>query len=176
MLIQPDHGFETLAYRFLGCRTLVIGTAGTVWEDLDGLGRVDRIIVVNRMGLDYPDRVDAWIGNGTDAEHDIWRRQRPDRAGILYGGDLNIGGDAALYAARLAISSGASGVILAGVPLQIAAGHYRAAAPSALLTSYLAAWKAWYDAMSVARDRVRSCSGATRDLFGAPTVEWLACH
>jgi hypothetical protein len=174
MLIEPDHGFLALASDFGGKRVLVMGTAGGVWDEVGGLGRIDRVVAVNLSGVLYPGLVDIWVVNGDARELDGWRLRRPDRAGILVGGDINVGGDTAHYSTRMAIACGAAGVVLAGVPLDPAAGHV-SGQPSARLASYRKAWSDWAT-LSVARDRVRSCSGWTKNLFGAPSAEWVACH
>jgi len=81
-------------------------------------------------------------------------------------------GSSGMLATRVAIELGATHVVLAGVPLESAEGHFDRP------------WESkWYEASKYREDwlkrsealigRVKSMSGWTRSFLGEPTREWL---
>lgn len=84
-------------------------------------------------------------------------------------------GTSGLYAVQIALDElKADGVILAGVPIDANAGTL---APEHSLMSdaiRVAGYRPeWILALPEIKDRVRSMSGWTRDLLGAPDADWL---
>ena len=83
-------------------------------------------------------------------------------------------GTSGLYAVQIALEElGAEGVILAGVPID--AGH-GARSPHSLMgePARVERYRAeWIKALPAIKHRVRSMSGWTRDLLGAPSPDWL---
>lgn len=84
-------------------------------------------------------------------------------------------GTSGLYAVQIALEElGFDGVILAGVPIDAAGG---ANDPESLMADAerVARYRPeWLKALPEIGVRVRSLSGWTRELLGAPTSEWLA--
>lgn len=84
-------------------------------------------------------------------------------------------GTSGLYAVQIAMEElGFDGVILAGCPIDAAAGTL--APENSLMTDPARVSKyrpEWLKALPDIGTRTRSMSGWTRDLLGAPTGEWL---
>lgn len=93
------------------------------------------------------------------------------------------GGTSGLFAVQIALERlGCDGVILAGVPLDPAAGvNYQRTAKQiargdAWAGSALDRYRrGWMKALPEIASRVRSVSGWTRNLLGAPDPDWMAC-
>jgi hypothetical protein len=69
----------------------------------------------------------------------------------------------------VAVHLGATSAVLAGVPLDYRQGHFNKAAPWADGANYR---KGWVDHVADMIN-VRSMSGWTRELLGAPDAAWL---
>jgi hypothetical protein len=61
-------------------------------------------------------------------------------------------------------------VVLAGIPMTNAAGHYDETGDWNEAHKYQREWK---EKVKVLEGRVKSMSGWTQELLGAPTLEWL---
>jgi hypothetical protein len=84
---------------------------------------------------------------------------------------MTLSGSSGLFAVKAALEVlGADRVVLAGVPMSTDQRHFNKGEPWAKGAPYLDAWRI---ALPFIRDRVRSLSGFTRDLLGAPTPDWL---
>jgi hypothetical protein len=165
----------------------VLGGARGVWAELSQLEtmigrRPDLIVGTNDAGVIYPGHLDAWatLHHERFAE---WRRRRTGNQNYrpfihapLSGLDAEVvrerwSGSSGLYAAQVALQElGASGVVQCGVPLSPEAAHFFNSAPWSDADVFRRGFEA---AHPVIRDTVRSMSGWTRDLLGAPDAQWL---
>jgi hypothetical protein len=161
-----------------------------LYEDIkaaQALGNYDIIVAVKDIGITWP-HVDHWVTYhperlpkelaerrkaGLPDPGQIWAYQIPRKSGI----DLPIkvmstrGGSSGLLGTEVALAV-ATKAVLCGIPLDPSQVHYRRPRkggwPPAKV--YRLAWKAVYPKL---KNRVRSMSGWTKDLLGAPTKEWL---
>ena len=165
----------------------VLGGASGVWADLVALKAIrppDLIIACNDAGASYPGKLDGWATLHAE-KLSGWMERRSDqdyRAFSIKGHwdhDSRVeivrerwAGSSGLYAAQVAMEVlGASGVVLCGVPLDAGKGHFfEPGKPWPEAELYRAGFRA---ALPVIRDTVRSMSGWTRELLGAPSPEWL---
>lgn len=167
----------------------VLGGASGVWSELRSLEEIlgrkpDLVVATNDAGAVYPGHLDGWA----TLHHEQFTAWRVRRAGNqdyrafciqphLQSVDAEIvrekwSASSGLYAAQIALDVfGASGVVLCGVPLSPEAGHFFDRAT---------AWddahvfrRGFEAALPVIRDHIRSMSGWTRELLGAPDAEWL---
>ena len=167
---------------------LVLGGASCVWEDLEKIptGWADIVIAVNDIGSHYggqlhhwcslhPEKFPAWEATrkalGHPDGYTKWGRVMP--AGVDVGPVdrtcKHWGGSSAGLATRIAlVELGATSVVLCGVP-QTQTPHYHNNKPWEHWDLYWADWKKRHKEGKL--DAVRSMSGRTRDLLGAP--EWL---
>lgn len=84
-------------------------------------------------------------------------------------------GSSGLYAAQIALEElGFDGVILAGCPMDAAAGALCQHSEMGDPTKVDRFKPEWARALPEISGRIRSMSGWTRDLLGAPSGEWLA--
>lgn len=86
------------------------------------------------------------------------------------------GGTSGLFATQIALSPLLfSGVILAGVPIDCAAGANYPLHGKQWASGYEGRYRrGWMQALSVIRDRVRSMGGWTQEILGAPSRDWLS--
>jgi hypothetical protein len=166
---------------------LVLGGAPSVWAELEAATALlgDRgfgVAACNNAAVVYDGQLDAFAT--LHPEHlTRWRRERKGNADFwafvptAHAGCVaevlaeRWAGSSGLYAAQAALDGmAASGVILCGVPMDPAAGHF----------TYGGRWtggegyrKGFVAALPHIGGRVRSMSGWTRDLFGPPTPTWL---
>jgi hypothetical protein len=170
---------------------LCLGGALTVWDDYAAAqrllsGRLHNVLVVtcNLGGLHYAGHLDAWVSLHSEWMSDwIEERRRlgyPDAAlvGIhrewdIPGAkvlDMRWPGSSGLYMAQFAIEVlGAERAILCGVPMDGTGSHIH----------HGGAWEKperYHEGFVLAKCHgapIRSMSGWTRDLMGAPDAEWL---
>ena len=169
---------------------LVLGSAECLWRDLErvkslGLGS-SQILAVNHAGVAFGGRIDHWASLHPDRFQD-WRAERARMEDcITYAPWLPAGGrvdtclterwfgGSGLYAVQIALETlDAPRIVLAGIPLD--GGPYffktnQRFGSGAALDRYRAAWTA---AAYFFEDRVRSLSGWSRQLLGAPSGDWL---
>lgn len=165
----------------------VLGGARGVWAELEQLEsmlgrRPDLIVGTNDAGVIYPGHLDAWatLHHERFAE---WRRRRSgnqDYRAFIHAPRVGVvaevvpdrwAASSGVYAAQVALSHlGATGVVLCGVPLDPRAAHFF---DSAAWTDADVFRRGFEAARPVIRDTVRSMSGWTRDLLGAPDAQWL---
>lgn len=128
----------------------------------------------------HPERLAFWLRerakNCHPGHYSVWSNRSVTRSvgGKTYKPDkiiMDLGGSSGLLAVAVGIHLGLDRMVLAGVPMDPDAGHVvRGRAPWMGTRSYRKAWVKHHDHIA---DRVRSMSGWTRDLLGAPTPEWL---
>lgn len=178
---------------------LIIGGAECVWDDLR---RVEEmvggdwpgiVIAVNDVGIHYPGRIDHWatlhaekldgwqrdrIHRGHGRTWTTWSRPKSTRRGvdrIVTGWTRGASG---MLAVGVALDElGCDRVVLAGIPMD-AQPHFRESTVHVAGRPWHAGgshWNAWKKDEMAERlgGRVRSMSGKTRELLGAPDIEWL---
>jgi hypothetical protein len=152
-------------------RALVIGGAACVFNDLaaaQSLGAYSITVAVNDIGDFLPSAPTARVSlhpdkfpgaiSPIDDFPELWT------AGTSTG-------SSSLFAVRYAIEKlKADKVVLCGVPMD-RQPHFYGGEP---WHGADAMWPAWEAALPFMAGRVRSMSGRTRELLGAPTPSWLA--
>lgn len=151
----------------------VVGYSPERWDDLEAFwayGVPHDVCCINRTGLDFPCDFDLWCSYHS-TELLEWAARRSDvTARLITTGRPNdgvmrfkmpdTGGSSTLQAVRVALRYlGYSKVVVCGASLY---GNYG--------VEFLPAWKRHRDELS---PLVRSMSGNTREVMGAPTQEWL---
>ena len=169
---------------------VVIGGASCVWDDLRELRELrepDFVVAINDVGTVYPHSLDHWVSyhssyfgrwldqrrkNGLPGNPTLWtgKRRPRDVPTNIKTYDL-FGGSSGLLGAHVAMQF-ADKVVLAGVPMDPAMTHYHTRDRG----------NPWKDAKNYHRHwqkiapklcNVRSMSGWTQNLLGAPTTAWL---
>lgn len=165
---------------------IVIGGADGVLDDvafaLELVGDQPRtIFATNDMIADYrdyqvavtlhPDKLPMWLArraeNGWAAPPVIWAHRPANKLVTNFTPDW--AGSVSLFACKVALETKHSRIIVCGAPLTVSK-HYRRGTH---WTAALGFRRGWTSHMGYIRDGVRSCSGWTRDLLGAPTAAWL---
>lgn len=174
---------------------LVLGGADCLWSDLHELEAVTGpwpgpVIAVNDAGVHWPRRLDHWATlhpedlqprldaraeNGYPGGFIVWAHERDPwhSTGGRHLVDRTLPvptktGSSGLFAVSVARAIGCERVVLCGVPMT-ATPHIGGGGPWTEVERF---WPLW-DAESL--EDVRSMSGRTRDLLGAPDREWLGC-
>ena len=174
---------------------LVLGGAECLFKDLkaaEQLFKPDTIVAVKDIGITYP-RVDHWVTYHPERVTNEIRQRRAlgYRDPCLWTYDTfrldpftkdNWGGLQIRRVDRRGGSSGFMGMVvgvtvadkcvLAGIPMDPNLKHYRRPKPQGWKEAMMYR-KVWSDAFEEYQHLVRSMSGWTRELFGAPTREWL---
>lgn len=166
---------------------VVLGGARGVWAELSALEamlgrRPDLVVGTNDAGAVYPGHLDAWA----TLHHEQfveWRRRRIGnrdyRAFIhapLNGCEAEVvpelwSASSGGFAVQIALHVlGARRVILCGCPLDADRAHFFDHHKWTDADIFRRGFEA---ALPVIRDTVRSMSGWTRDLLGAPDAQWL---
>lgn len=166
----------------------VLGSASCLAADIDAAMRVvipDFVVAVNAAGRDFngpldhfatmhPELATGWLLARDKASlpppRALWcpiSARRDQR--LPWRHAPSWGGSSGLFGAAVAMEAGADRIILCGVPLD-SSGHFDDPRPWKDALRYRAAWTC-RRAMLVAK--VRSMSGWTQALLGAPTREWL---
>lgn len=120
----------------------------------------------------HPAKLDMWLtaraAAGLDPIGPVWS----------WGPHPNItywvrdwGGSSGLLGVRAAFTSGHRKIILCGVPMAPAAGHYVRHRAWENAIGFRRGWLAHHAFLAA---YVRSCSGWTAERLGAPSAEWLA--
>jgi hypothetical protein len=175
-------------------RALIFGRAQGTWEEFEQaktLCDFDTIIGVGKAGCDYSGELHHWVSFHTDLmPHwiDVRERNGYPPAGQFW--SCNYKGRSARYKSPVPVTlvevgGGSSGfvavmvaleglsinkVVLAGIPMTNAAGHYDETGDWNEAHKYQREWK---EKVKVLEGRVKSMSGWTQELLGAPTLEWL---
>lgn len=176
----------------------VIGSADCQPGDLERLGALvggawpGLTVAVNEAGVHFPGHIDAWASlhadkflEEVDGEGD-WLRRREQAGHSAPGcvcGHLRVqspvalwrqtwpGGSSGIYGVDVALHVlGARRVVLCGIPLDNRVHLYRGEPWTEARGHRLT----WERALHELRPRVRSMSGWTQELLGAPDREWLA--
>lgn len=159
------------------------------------LGDFDFVIVIGKMIVSFPDRIDHAVSFHAEL-FDRWALRR-EHAGLQHakcywgatykGRNLGhaktrvrplryakcVGGSSGFLATEgVALRTlGVDRVVLAGVPMLASAGHEGDAGGSWDEADHY--WATWEEYMPRLLGRVRSMSGRTRDALGYPDKEWM---
>lgn len=167
---------------------LLLGGARCLHADMAGaleLFTPTLIIACNHAGRDHPGHVDHWVSIHVE-QFPRWMKEREALghapAGQLWTGghrsaipglDVNRapnwGGSSGLVMVTAGLALECERMVLCGVPLDPEEAHYDDAERWRDAGNYRRGWTTHADEMN----SVRSCSGWTRKLLGAPTREWL---
>lgn len=176
-------------------KAVVIGGASCVWDDLEkakSLATYDLLIAINDAGAAYPGQVDYWVTLHPE-KLAAWAKKREEnshapalqyvahsgntedkRPGRGFGVSFTVPytwpGSSGLFAVEIALKTlDVDRVVLCGVPMN-ADPHFFDPEPWSAVKGF---WQAWPDAYPHIKDKVRSMSGRTQELLGAPTRQWL---
>lgn len=171
---------------------LVFGRAVGVWDEVKAAKRLcnfDLVIAVGSAGVDYPTHIDHWVTFHVDLfRHWCELRAKAGRSRVEsfwtanYRGsplhpnynwplkrvDCN-GGSSGLIGTMVGLKL-AKRVVIAGIPMDPNRNQYDKNAP---WTEAMKHRKAWETYLPQLKDRVRSMSGWTQTLLGAPPEEWF---
>jgi hypothetical protein len=171
---------------------LVLGGAAGVWEEAraaHALFTPGLTVAVNDAIAQYdghldiavtlhPDKMAGWRyqreANGfKPAQKCIGHKQADgidETTGFLFPGQ-KLSGSSGLFAVKVALDAGCERVVLAGVPMTDSGAHFFDSKPWTECRSF---HEGWQQAMPHIQHVVRSMSGWTREILGAPTPGWLA--
>lgn len=155
----------------------------------------DEVLVVGRAVVQFPDPVDhlvtfhtllveKWVDErvaaGREPPTNYWtsyHKGKPLKQTHLsrYAADFRHlsaeGGSSGRIAAHVAVKElRCDRVVLAGIPMEMKAGHFDQDGPWKEADVY---WDAWQPDFAEFAGVVKSMSGRTREAFGPPTREWL---
>ncbi len=180
-------------------RALVIGCAGKVWDEVKRAERLceyDAVYCVKLAGVHWTGGRFTWVGL-----HPEWQEKYsaeraalghhmdfetvapPDnelgtagkghkidrRVSYRYKG-MNSSASSGGYAAKVALDDGFERVVIAGVPMEAHAAHFTRGQPWLQRDSFTIGFE---KSAPYFAGRVRSMSGWTAELLGAPTEPWL---
>ena len=172
---------------------MVVGRAKGVWDEVaatKALGKIDLVLVTGPIAEDYPEHIDCWVWfhtekfayhaerrakNGYPPVGEYWSIKHGARTRIGALPDCKYidwqkGGSSGLIAVVIALQEkGVDGVVLAGCPMTMDGGQYDTGKVWTEAPRYR---KPWEDNISMLAGRVKSHSGWTKELLGAPTPEW----
>lgn len=178
-------------------KVLVFGAAGGVWEEVAAakeLTSFDVVVAVKRVGYEYPEHIDHWVSFHAAMFPDwIIKRQKkgypecPNYWTSTYKGNVRYRRGETKYpnVHRVVCEGGSSGligvmvalkvspnpkIVLAGIPMDPDRGHFNKKGPWHEAVKHRKAWETYLPDL---KDNVRSLSGWTQQLLGAPTKEWL---
>ena len=175
---------------------LVLGGADCIWDDLaaleDATGPWPGIVVaVNAIGALWPRRLDHWatlhpehmapwlearIENGYPAGFTVWAHEL-ERWHSKKGRDLvdrtlpvpRRSGSSGMFGVDVARAVGCDRVVLCGVPMS-RSPHFGRSDAWRDADTY---WQRWEERRADLAPFVRSMSGRTREMLGAPDAAWL---
>jgi hypothetical protein len=167
-----------------------------MWDDLDASPKGLDIIAVNGAGFLCLEPLTLWCSiHGGHLVKFIEKRRRlgGDMDFAAYGnfhpgeesGNVvrwqrpNGGGSSGLFTALIALELGYDRLVLAGIPIEgkrrlnYADGGPEIIEPEPSDAGFAIYRNGWLTNLDVIRGKVRSMSGWTQELLGAPTAEWL---
>lgn len=171
-----------------GRRCVILGGADCVWSDLDNaqaLFTPDAVIACNHAARDYYGFVDHSVTMHPDIRDRLWIPARR-AAGLPDAGQLwhprhrgawpgstpieSKGGSSGMLCIRVALELGFDKIVLCGVPMAKLNRHYDDHRPWIEARQYHNVWLREAPAL---QGRVKSMSGWTREVFGAPDEGWI---
>ena len=177
---------------------LILGGASCMRDDLSRFQRTfnslalpTTIIAVNDAGWAYPGRINHWVTLhvehmsrwvstrrelGRNMDFKTWTR-RDGKSRQYQPTDHVLGhwgkGSSGLFAVTVALKLRRTRIVLCGVPMSTSGNvSGKTEWPVEEVTLHRGGWEYHLDRI---RDTVRSMSGWTKGLLGAPTEEWLRC-
>lgn len=178
---------------------LIVGCSDSVWDDVteaQNLTRFDAVYCVKLAGVHWPHQFQTWI-----TLHPEWMQKYADERASLGrpGGyewvaplkgevgrhaqhepnrrvsyrwpGMNASASSGIYGAKVALDDGFERVVLAGIPMQAGGKHFTRGKEWTQCDAFLVGLK---NSIPFLKDKVRSVSGLTKELLGAPTPGWLA--
>jgi hypothetical protein len=175
-------------------KALVIGGSKSVFEEARAareLFEPDAFFLINDMIPKWPERADYfcslhpekmlnWITArqraGLPMGGEVWcHKKTGPRPGHNYAGvekaTEDWAGSSGLFACKVALEEGFTKIVLAGVPMESNARHVVRDRPFTAAQAFRNGWNARLKHIA---PYVRSMSGWTQELLGAPTPIWLA--
>ena len=181
-------------------RALIIGCGEGVWDEVDrarAMCSFDSFYCVKLAGVHWRDGRFTWVTLHPEFMDDYEQQRR--NAGLpsdydivaplstevgMHGKKGNIArrvsyrypgmtssASSGLYAAKVALDDGFERVILAGVPMDGTIHHFTRGKIWAQRDSFI---RGFEKSLPFIKDSVRSMSGYTKEILGAPSPEWLA--
>lgn len=175
----------------------VLGGGPGVWADLQGareaLGPETGVLACNDAGAAYsgplrafctlhPAKLPAWLHARQAAGHPapaetFAHKAMPGVGTVLnhrrhWPGGLDVprSGSSGLFAAQVALAIGANRIVLCGIPMSVEVNAFHGAKWMAAVHYR----RAWDIARPVLLPACRSMSGWTREILGAPTLQWAS--
>lgn len=169
---------------------LVAGGAACVWDDIASARRMftpDIVVAVNTIGIElehvdhwatyHPDKFGAWLSRRRAkgyVDPVLWSHKS-----VRPGPGVNVlkfeKGSSGLLAVMVARRARAERIVVCGIPINTDP-HFDGPEGHTWKEKDLPGYrKGWADCMDDLGPYVRSMSGFTRELLGAPTREWLGC-
>lgn len=179
---------------------LVVGCAANVWDDVAkarAMCEFNAIYCVKLAGVHWPDSFNVWVTLHPEFM-DVYEEQRKalsypfgyeivaplDTEVGMHGKKGNIArrvsyrypgmtssASSGIYAAKVSLEDGFDRVVLAGVPMDGSIDHFTRGKPWAQRDSFI---RGFEKSLPFIKDSVRSMSGYTKEILGAPSPEWLA--
>lgn len=173
-------------------RALVIGGGAEIWRDVEAalkIGEFDAVIACNDIGAAWPGEIEAWVTLHPENMGALMRlradRRYPAAKKIAYHEDpkgvpkphivtpyhwerSHRSASSGIFAAKVGIELGFK-CVLCGVPLTMTP-HFNNMGEWKHSSSF---HQGFADALPYIKDSVRSMSGHTRKILGAPTESWL---
>jgi hypothetical protein len=174
-------------------RALILGGSANVFDEAATALRLfepDAVFVTNDMIAKWPGRVDYICSLHPEKVNDwiearrkrcypmgaeVWCHKKAGPRSCVYSGvdrtTDDWAGSSGLFAVKVALEEGFQKIVLAGVPLTVEGKHI---VRSRAWTAAAAFHNGWKSRLKRLEPLVRSMSGWTQELLGAPTLEWLA--
>lgn len=167
-------------------RCLILGGGRAVFSEAEASRKLftpDMVVAVNDIGALVPD-IDHWTflhpeiidplvtrraASKLPMDYKLWCDRENDSGATIFP-DYDPSGLGGLYAVKLARHLGADKIVLAGVPMD-RSGHFTGDQKKHWISTDRR--QVWEEQFEELRLYVRSMSGWTLKLFGAPTREWL---
>lgn len=173
----------------------IVGRAKNVWNEVskarEEFGPFDHVVVIGSTGVDFTGDFDHWVSfhvdlfpswkisrarRGFKTDQTLWTCRQQGRRNSPKYADVKIvdceGGSSGLIAVMVAlIELKCDKVILAGIPMDAKAGQYDTNAVWREAIKHRTAWEQNVGRLAGA---VKSMSGWTQELLGAPTKEWFS--
>ena len=170
---------------------LVVGDAACVDADAAAaleLFTPDAVAATNNMIIRWTGRLDYacslhisacenWVGlAGARRERQLQGKNTPETWSHKRGPGVDMdtpdwAGSTGLFAVKVLLGEGFDRIVLAGVPMSRDLPHFYSQQPWHAATNYHRGWK---HRLPELQDKVRSMSGWTQQLLGAPSAQWLA--
>jgi len=120
----------------------------------------------------HPDKLPGWLSRraaaGLPAPPVIWAHRHFANVDQW---TRDWSGSVGLFAVKVAREEQFKKIICCGVPMEIHNDHFKRKVPWVAALGFRRGWSAHAQEL---RRYTRSMSGWTKELFGAPTIEWLA--